>query len=770
MWLYTCILGPRDCRCPRGAPGAGLWGSAGLTPQHAPISLLFCRLKPDRCLSVGMAAGKCHSLETSERHKFSNKHVCTHVCWPKGSARPQPEPPTGAKNWHKPSWALPGRARGCDTACPGTRAPGHWPSAEAGCPTAAGHRPAVAQTPCALDPCVQARCAPDPAGSGSHGPGILRPLHPLAPGPHTPGHHVPGLHTFGTPDPRNAGTSYPRTPQPQTSGTPYPCDLLLLEAPVPSPGTSLPAAPAPRHSRPAPAGLRALSQVSWNFASRDARAGAGPRPPGAANGRPGRRGGGQSALAGQFPGPDRPSPPGRRGGAIKGPRGGARRSRLPPLHCGGHGTGGTAGPAGRWAPGAGAGRQAVPVHRAPCTRNMGVLCTAGRPFPCSGSPCTGMRVSSAPRGGRFPVPGSRAPGHGRPVRWREAVFLYRGHGCPVQREQGRTERRREGGTEGRREGWRSRAPGCGCLLHRGVAPARCPLHRRGGGRANPASPGNSPGSPGRPALTARPLPQVRADGGRQPPAEPGRTPCPGASAGSAAAAPSPRSSARNPPSPSTRRCGTCCPSGSWRTCGPWRCSTGRTGARWACTRPRRRCSTRWCTTTSPTPGTCSLSSPRAPWPCPARASAAASRPRTWPWPCATTASGCSSESSRPSRPCPRGTEPPTWTARAAAAWRAARQPCTWPANWCGPSACCCCWGTARRPACGTAPGTPPWTPCCSRSPKCPQPTCVPSSSASTASSSSCLRTSSLQWNSNCWTTGGSGRTSWERTGSSAWWA
>lgn len=145
-----------------------------------------------------MAAGKCHSLETCESHKFSNKHMCAHVCWLKGSARPQPEPPTGAgrgqaKNWHRPGWALPGRAGGCDTARPGSRVPGHCTSAASHaqgpeCPTAPVHSPAVAQTPCALDPCVQALVCP-----GSHRPSIPCPrglcalcsLHPLSPGSHT---------------------------------------------------------------------------------------------------------------------------------------------------------------------------------------------------------------------------------------------------------------------------------------------------------------------------------------------------------------------------------------------------------------------------------------------------------------------------------------------------------------------------------------------------------------------------------------------------------
>lgn len=95
----------------------------------------------------------------------------------------------------------------------------------------------------------------------------------------------------------------------QTPGSPAPPPALL---------------PAPR---PAPA-LRAASQVSWNFASRDARGGAAPRPPPAANGRSGGRGGRQSAADGQFPGPDRPSPPGA-GGGDKRPR--RRRAALRPL-------------------------------------------------------------------------------------------------------------------------------------------------------------------------------------------------------------------------------------------------------------------------------------------------------------------------------------------------------------------------------------------------------------------------------------------------------
>lgn len=88
------------------------------------------------------------------------------------------------------------------------------------------------------------------------------------------------------------------------------------------PQQQTPGSPAP------PPALRAASQVSWNFASRDARGGAAPRPPPAANGRSGGRGGRQSAADGQFPGPDRPSPPGA-GGGDKRPR--RRRAALRPL-------------------------------------------------------------------------------------------------------------------------------------------------------------------------------------------------------------------------------------------------------------------------------------------------------------------------------------------------------------------------------------------------------------------------------------------------------
>lgn len=39
--LYICVLGPRDCRCPSGAPGAGLWAVLG-SPHAMTISSLFC--------------------------------------------------------------------------------------------------------------------------------------------------------------------------------------------------------------------------------------------------------------------------------------------------------------------------------------------------------------------------------------------------------------------------------------------------------------------------------------------------------------------------------------------------------------------------------------------------------------------------------------------------------------------------------------------------------------------------------------------------------
>lgn len=353
--------------------------------------------------------------------------------------------------------------------------------------------------------------------------------------------------------------------------------------------------------------------------------------------------------------------------------------------------------------------------------------------------------------------GIKGPGGAAP---RSGPSATRRHGAQRRGECGA-----EPGTGSRPEG----VPRCGGRREGGrLRRRRVPEHR---GRGRFRSPGCREAAPAARLLTAlrsrRSVPMrslLAGPGGSSPP-------CLGACGGSVARAPSRRSSARNRPSPSTKRCATCCPSGSWRTCGPWRSSTGRTGARWASTRPPRRCCTPWCMTTSPTPGTCSLSSRRARWPCPARASAAARpRPLTWPWPSATTASASSSASSRPCRPSRRPSGPPTWTAGAAAAWRAARRPCTWPASWCGPSACCCCWGTAPRPACATARGTPPWTPCCSRWATRRRPTCAPSCSASTASSSSCLRTCGSPWNNNCWTTGSSGRTCWGRAGSGAWWA
>lgn len=202
-----------------------------------------------------MPAGKCHSLETAESHKFSNKHECLHVLRPKGSARPRPEGAGRgqAKHWHRPGQALPEQSRACDTACPGTSAPG---TARLRPPTP--RRPGVRQPlgtgplwprrPVPLTRVCRLWCSPAPSDSGSHAPRTLCPVLsaslsarapypqdttyldsiPLGP-PHCWDPISLGLHTPGNLDLYTRGR-----PHPHASGTPYPCDLLLPAAPIPT--------------------------------------------------------------------------------------------------------------------------------------------------------------------------------------------------------------------------------------------------------------------------------------------------------------------------------------------------------------------------------------------------------------------------------------------------------------------------------------------------------------------------------------------------------
>lgn len=362
--LYTCILGPRDCRCLSGAPGAGLWAVLG-SPHAMTISSLFC----SPSLSEGMPAGKCHSLETSESHKFSNKHECAHVLRAKGSARLQPEGAGRGRAGGKPKTGI-GRAWPYRSGHGRVTPPAPAPVPACGLPRPAGrvshspgHRPAVAQTPCALDPCVQALVFPDPSDSGSHVPRTLRPLLSASLSPRAP---YPQDTTYldskplGPPDAHPAGTPYPwdfiplgtsistpagpHTPMPQEPYIPvtscsWQTRSLRPGTPVPPPPPRGIPAPPPRDSEPSAKFLGTLPPVTHAPAP-------GPVLPAQPMG-----GRGAGAAANRRC-PDS-SPvltdlhrPGG-GGPIKGPRGGARRFHLPPLHCGGHGTGGTAGPAGR---------------------------------------------------------------------------------------------------------------------------------------------------------------------------------------------------------------------------------------------------------------------------------------------------------------------------------------------------------------------------------------------------------------------------------------
>lgn len=111
---------------------------------------------------------------------------------------------------------------------------------------------------------------------------LLRPGAPVSHGPCGSDTMLPAAHvSLRALHPVDAGPHVPRTPHPW-----LPCPRSLTSPPdaMPRSRTSrLPAPPpCPGPARPGPA-----SQVSWNFASRDARAGAGPRPLRAANGRPG---------------------------------------------------------------------------------------------------------------------------------------------------------------------------------------------------------------------------------------------------------------------------------------------------------------------------------------------------------------------------------------------------------------------------------------------------------------------------------------------------
>ncbi|XP_055673478.1 basic proline-rich protein-like [Falco peregrinus] len=140
------------------------------------------------------------------------------------------------------------------------------------------------------------RHSPDATSPGRHAPGAL---HPLATRPRDPA-------------PRDPARSGPYTP-----GTPRPW------APPPAPHAPPPRRPPPRprrDSEPAAKFLGTSPPVTHAVVQ-------GPVLSAQPMGARGSRGGRQSAAAGQFPGPDRPSPPGAGGGDKRAPR---RRAPLPP--------------------------------------------------------------------------------------------------------------------------------------------------------------------------------------------------------------------------------------------------------------------------------------------------------------------------------------------------------------------------------------------------------------------------------------------------------
>lgn len=85
-YLYTHILGPRDCRHPReGVPGAGLLAAPG-SPRTTTISSLFCSQDPMGDRQQEGQQANVTIQETSESHEFCSRHVCAHTCEPAAGA------------------------------------------------------------------------------------------------------------------------------------------------------------------------------------------------------------------------------------------------------------------------------------------------------------------------------------------------------------------------------------------------------------------------------------------------------------------------------------------------------------------------------------------------------------------------------------------------------------------------------------------------------------------------------------------------------------
>lgn len=189
-----------------------------------------------------MAAGKCHSLETSESRKFSNKHVCAHVRWQKGSARLHPSHPRGRAG-SKPRTGIgqAGPSRGGHggvsppapaPVCPSTVALQPPTPGRPGVPQSPGTGPLWPRRRVPLTHVSRLWCALDPPDSGSHAPGLctLCSLHPLAPGCHTP--RTPRTWTPYLWDPTSPHCCDPITLGPHSPGNP---DPYTLRTPTPIP-------------------------------------------------------------------------------------------------------------------------------------------------------------------------------------------------------------------------------------------------------------------------------------------------------------------------------------------------------------------------------------------------------------------------------------------------------------------------------------------------------------------------------------------------------
>lgn len=251
-YLYTCILGPRDCRCPRGAPGAGLWALLGSPHTVTIFSLFRSPNVTGACQREWLQANvtlRSHAGATSLATS-----TCVHTCADRRAVPgPSPSHPRGRAGG-KPrtglGWALPGRARGVTAPAP---APEHPGTARLQ-PLRAGGR--VSQSPCAQPqpPCARS-CPVCPGPAVPHvphtqdpmRPGLcalcsLRPLSPCAWIPYLWDPRPPHCWDSTSLGPHTPGTPIPTSPGLHTSETPYPGDHLLPGAPIPTAPCPVPAA------------------------------------------------------------------------------------------------------------------------------------------------------------------------------------------------------------------------------------------------------------------------------------------------------------------------------------------------------------------------------------------------------------------------------------------------------------------------------------------------------------------------------------------------